>query len=102
METEDSGIFINDPLCQPKNQGWQVKIRNREIRESPHVTIFRRGKPWRWKLREQEFMDKTPNPSDVREELIEEILNNYELLCNEWDKMYPGNPIWGDYDDEGS
>ncbi|MDE0823209.1 MAG: hypothetical protein OSB07_04455 [Dehalococcoidia bacterium] len=47
-------------------------------------------------------MDKTPNPSDVREELIEEILNNYELLCNEWDKMYPGNPIRGDYDDEGS
>ena len=68
----------------------------------PHVTILRRGKPWRWKLREQEFMDKTPNPSDVREELIEEILNNYEPLCNEWDKMYPGNPIRGDYDDEGS
>jgi hypothetical protein len=47
-------------------------------------------------------MDKTPNPSDVREELIEEILNNYEPLCNEWDKMYPGNPIRGYYDDEGS
>ena len=82
-----------------KNQGWQVKIRDKEIRESPHVTILRRGKPWRWNLRECRFMDKTPTPSDVPEELIEQILENYAFLCSEWDKMYPNNPVRGSHGD---
>lgn len=78
-----------------KNQGWQVKIRDKEIRETPHITILRRGKPWRWDLRERRFMDKTPPPSDVPEELMAMVLENYALLCDEWDRMYPSNPIRG-------
>ena len=82
-----------------KNQGWQVKIRDKEIRESPHVTILRKGKPWRWDLRELQFMDKTPAPSDVPEELMAQVRENYASLCNEWDKMYPNNPIRGNHGD---
>ena len=80
-----------------KNQGWKVKIRDKEIREPPHVTILRKGRPWRWDLRERRFMDKTPVPSDVPEELLAEIHENYPSLCEEWDKMYPTNPIRGDH-----
>ena len=83
-----------------KNQGWQVKIRDKEIRETPHITILRKGKPWRWNLRERRFMDKTPTPSDVPEELMAKVHEDYTLLCDEWDKMYPGNPIRGDHGDK--
>lgn len=80
-----------------KNQGWQVKIRDKEIREPPHITILRKGNPWRWDLRERRFMDRTPAPSDVPEELMENVHENYVLLCDEWDNMYPGNPIQGNH-----
>ena len=76
-----------------KNQGWQVKIRDKEIREAPHITILRRGKPWRWDLRERRFMDRTPTPSDVPEHLMAKLHENYALLYHEWDKIYPDNPI---------
>jgi hypothetical protein len=85
-----------------KNQGWQVKIRDKEIREAPHVTILRKGKPWRWDLRERQFMDKTPAPSGVPEQLMERIRESYASLCNEWDKMYPNNPIRGNHGDKES
>ena len=85
-----------------KNQGWQVKIRDKEIREPPHVTILRKGNPWRWALRESKFMDKSPPPSDVPEALIEKVHENYALLCSEWDKMYPNNPIQGNHGDKES
>ncbi|MDA0264554.1 MAG: hypothetical protein O3A93_09160 [Chloroflexi bacterium] len=39
-------------------------------------------------------------PSDVPEVLMEQILKNYTSLCNEWDQMYPNNPILGHHDDE--
>lgn len=85
-----------------KNQGWQVKIRDKEIRETPHITILRKGRPWRWDLRERRFMDKTPTPSDVPEELMAKVDEDYTLLCDEWNKMYPGNPIRGDYGDKNN
>ena len=78
-----------------KNKGWQFKIRDREIRETPHITILRKGKPWRWDLRECKFLDKTPAPSDVPEQLMATVHQNYAFLCSEWDKMYPNNPIRG-------
>lgn len=85
-----------------KNQGWQVKIRDKEIREPPHVTVLRKGKPWRWDLRERRFMDKTPLPSGVPEELMLQVRESYALLCNEWDKMYPNNPVRGNHGDQES
>ena len=66
-----------------KSQGWQVKIRDKEISEAPHITILRKGKPWRWNLRESRFMDNNPAPSDVPEEIMEQILENYEIFCSE-------------------
>jgi hypothetical protein len=47
-------------------------------------------------------MDRTPPSSDVPNELMEQMYANYGLLCDEWDKMYPNNPIRGNHDDDES
>jgi hypothetical protein len=74
---------------------WKVKIRDKEIREPPHVTIIRGTKAWRIDLRSREFIDANPDPADVPEELMQLITNatTWRQLCDEWDRMYPNNPV---------
>ena len=74
---------------------WKVKIRDKETREPPHVTIIRGTYAWRIDLRSRKFMDADPDPSKVPEELIELITDEatWEQLCDEWDRMYPNNPV---------
>lgn len=84
---------------QLKNQGWRVKIRDAEIREPPHATIIRR-RAWRWGLRDRKFMDKQPDPSEVPPAVMEEVQRNHHVLCSEWDKMYPANPVCENEDEE--
>lgn len=83
-----------------KNARWKVKIRDKETREPPHVTIIRGTNAWRIDLRTGEFMDEMPDPSDVSDVLIELIKNesNWQKLCEEWDTMYPHNPVSGEGD----
>jgi len=78
-----------------KNARWKVKIRDKETREPPHVTIIRGTDAWRIDLRTGEFMDDSPDPSEVPDELIELIKStaNWQRLRSEWDRMYPGNPV---------
>ncbi len=38
-------------------------------------------------------LDEAPDPKDVPEEIVTEILRQLEVLCREWDAMYPENPI---------
>ncbi len=80
-----------------KNARWKVKIRDKETREPPHVTIIRGTEAWRIDLRNGRFMDDSPDPSDVPAKLIELILTtaNWLQLCHEWDAMYPNNPVIG-------
>ena len=52
---------------------WKVKIRDKETREAPHVTIIRGTEAWRINLRTGEFMDGQPDPSDVPSEIIDYI-----------------------------
>jgi hypothetical protein len=39
---------------------WKVKIRDKETREPPHVTIIRGTDSWRIDLRTGQFMDAAP------------------------------------------
>lgn len=78
------------------NAGWKVKIFDREIREPPHVTIIRRLDKWRLDLRQKTFMDRRPNPSDVPKSLLQIIESHWVLLCQQWDAMYPTNPVADD------
>jgi hypothetical protein len=72
---------------------WKVKIREKETREPPHVTIVRRTDAWRINLRTGMFMDVRPDPDDVPDELIDVIEENWERLCDAWDEKYPENPV---------
>jgi hypothetical protein len=85
-----------------KKARWKVKIRDKEIREPPHVTIIRRTRAWRIGLRTGAFLDDSPDPADVPEDLIELIHDEaaWQRLCDEWDRMYPDNPVVADENEE--
>ena len=78
-----------------KRARWKVKIREKESREPPHVTILRGTMAWRIDLRTGEFMDRIPDPADIPEELLTLIHKAYswKQLQQEWDRKYPANPI---------
>jgi hypothetical protein len=82
---------------------WKVKIREKESREPPHVTIIRGTYAWRINLRTGEFMDRQPDPADVPDEIIEYIKEdeNWTLLCEQWDEKYPANPVHEPEDNDG-
>ena len=75
--------------------GWKVKIREKETREPPHVTVLRKTDAWRIDLRTGKFMDQHSTPSDVPQELLDYIKSEeiWKQLCDEWDKKYPSNPV---------
>ena len=79
-----------------------MKIRDKEIREPPHVTIIRGTSAWRMDLRTGEFMDDSPDPSDVPDELIGLIKAEatWQQLCDKWDQMYPNNLVAADENEE--
>lgn len=81
---------------------WKVKIRDKETREPPHVTIIRGTDAWRINLRTGEFMDDKPDSSDVPNGIIEfiEEEETWQQLCDEWDAMYPNHPVSGDDENE--
>jgi hypothetical protein len=81
---------------------WKVKIRDKETREPPHVTIIRRTDAWRIDLRSGDFMDDEPDPAEVPDELIGLIKDEdtWQQLCDEWDQMYPNNPVSEDENEE--
>jgi hypothetical protein len=76
-----------------KRARWKVKIQEKEIREPPHVSILRGTSKWGIDLRTGEFMDRTPKPSEVPKEILDEIEANWDGICQEWDRKYPDNPV---------
>ncbi len=78
---------------------WKVKIREKESREPPHVSILRRTSKWRINLRTGECMDRRPKPSDLPQDLIDIVKANWHWLCQQWDAKYPDNPVEGDKDE---
>lgn len=79
-----------------KEEGWKVKIRDKERAEPPHVSIIRKQFIWRWGLREQTFLDGEPPHREVPSSLVKHIKDNLETLIEEWNKMYPHNPVEAD------
>jgi hypothetical protein len=81
---------------------WKVKIRDKETREPPHATIIRGTDAWRINLQTGQFMDAQPDPSDVPREILDLIREEetWQRLCDEWDGMYPNNPVSGEDENE--
>ncbi len=78
-----------------KKSRWKVKIRDKETREPPHVTIIRGTDAWRIDLRTGAFMDDSPDSSEVPSELVALVKSvaKWQRLCHEWDQMHPDNPV---------
>ena len=76
------------------DEGWKVKIREKERVEPPHVTIFHKQKEWRLGLRDGEFL-VPPGGSwkQIDFRVREMIEKNWSRLRDEWDQKYPSNPI---------
>ncbi len=94
-------------LNLPRNlkvKGWKVKIQGKERLEPPHITVYRGEHVWRIGLRNRDFM-VPPGGSwnDIDDEIREliEDEDNWEELCEAWDRMYPNNPVSSEaeYDD---
>jgi len=45
-------------------------------------------------------MDRQPDPSEVPPAVMEEVHRYHHVLCSEWDKMYPDNPVCEKEDEE--
>jgi hypothetical protein len=86
-------LKLSDVLKQAK---WKVKIQDKESREPPHVSILRRTDKWRINLRTREFMDKRPDPSEIPQDLLDFLQDNWVWACETWDEMYPDNPVEGE------
>jgi hypothetical protein len=96
-------VPFNLPLPASLRQArWKVKIREKESREPPHVTILRGALAWRIDLRTGEFMDDQPDPPEVPDAILALIRadETWRLLCEEWNQMYPTNPVGADTSDE--
>lgn len=78
-----------------KRAGWKVKIREKETREPPHVTILNGTQAWRVNLRTGKFMDTRPDPAGVPVEIVSliEEPDTWNSICSQWDKKYPKNPV---------
>lgn len=76
-----------------RTAGWKVKILEKEIREAPHVSIFRGPNKWRLKLRDHQFMDRSPDPSGVSSEVLAVLDDNWDWLCDQWNNKYRNNPV---------
>ncbi|HEX8359460.1 MAG TPA: hypothetical protein VF613_05110 [Longimicrobium sp.] len=74
-------------------QGWKIKIRDRERNEPPHVTILHRTRVWRYGLRELEFLDREPPSREVPDEVIGEIHARLYECRRVWGQMSPENPV---------
>ena len=73
---------------------WKVKIFDNELLcEEPHVTIVFKTTRWRFSVRSKTFLDKEPDPNNLREGIVAEIEAQFEMLCREWDARFPTNPV---------
>ena len=76
-----------------RDQGWKIKIRDRERTEHPHVTIIRGTQAWRYDIRNDRFMDREPDPKDVPDAVVSLIGQRMKELREHWDRLYPANPV---------
>lgn len=43
--------------------------------------------------RSEKFLDKEPDPRDVPTGVVNQIRSNLMLLREQWDRMFPENPV---------
>ncbi len=76
-----------------RKRGWKVKIRDRERLEPPHVTILFKTQAWRLCLRTGQFLDEGDSWRQIDNEVRSAIETNWQVICQEWNRLYPDNPV---------
>jgi hypothetical protein len=77
-----------------RNQGWKVKIQDKERLERPHITIWHQEDVWRISLRTRGFLVPPGGSWNRIDTEVREIIENaWEALCDAWDARYPENPV---------
>lgn len=87
-------------IARLKKARWKVKIRDAERLEEPHVTILWKHKAWRLSLRTKEFLEQGQSWKEVDAGVQSAIQQAWETLKEEWDVLYPENPITSKNDEE--
>jgi hypothetical protein len=81
---------------------WKVKIRDKERLEPPHVTIFHKRRQWRLGLRGGAFLIPPGGSwNDIDERVRAVIEVHWQLLCDQWDRIYPSNRVSHAEEDDG-
>jgi len=78
-----------------RKEGWKIKIRDKERLEQPHVTVLRKTDCWRYGLRDEVFLDTSPDPGNVPKAIRKLLTGNLNLLRQQWDRLYPENRVGG-------
>ncbi len=73
--------------------GWSVKIYDKEVRESPHVTVICGECTWRFNLRTKRSMDPEQAGCKLHKRIEKLISANWALLIKKWDEKYPDNKV---------
>ena len=79
-----------------RDQGWKVKIQDKERLEPPHVTVWHNDEVWRISLRTGEFLVPPGGGWKEIDAAVRAIVQDEERwreLQDAWDAMYPHNPV---------
>lgn len=79
-----------------RNQGWKVKIQDKERLEPPHVTVWHGEDMWRISLRTGGFLVPPGGGWKVIDTEVRDLIedeDNWRELRDPWDEMYPSNPV---------
>jgi hypothetical protein len=77
------------------DQGWRVKVLDKERAEPPHVTVTRGPRRWRFGIREDHFLDREPPAREVSKELLAWLRAHKDEFADVWDRKYPHNRVCG-------
>lgn len=73
---------------------WKITIHDKErLEEDPHVNVIKGECKWRINLKTGQFMDPQ-KPGCTLHKQVRKIINaNWDLLIEQWNKMYPNNTV---------
>jgi hypothetical protein len=85
----------------PNLVAWKITIHDKErLEEEPHVSVIKGGCKWRISLETGEYLD-LEKPGCTMHKQIRKIIEkeeNWELLIEKWNEMYPNNKVGGEED----
>lgn len=87
-------MAVRFEVPEPFNsQRWQIKIRDKERTEPPHVSILFRRQTWRVGIRDGQLLDRQPSPRLLPRALLDHVRANLSTYGPVWDAHYSENLV---------